>query len=145
MVRPGLAREFRDQPSLAGHDQAVIDQDVELSVPPLLHVDGDADLVADQRGVTRRVIGRGRSSRAIDDANAHGRKYTGLRICGFSGSPVHELARSVRGSHPAPLGKAVQTRSVGDLSLAGAVGTYGEQLEAAGRHDPVERDLPAVQ
>jgi hypothetical protein len=50
-------------------------------VVPLLHVHGDADLVANQRGVTRRVVSRGRSSRAVDDPNAHAQSIA-ARSCG---------------------------------------------------------------
>ncbi len=54
-VRPGLAQELGEQPPLAGHDRAAVDQDIELSTTTALELDGTADGVLDPGGVTRRL------------------------------------------------------------------------------------------
>src|SRR6185503_20213565 len=50
-----------------------------------------------------------------------------------------------RDRYPSPLREPVQPGSVSDLSLAFAVRPDGKKLEAAGRDDSVEGDLPAVE
>ena len=73
VLRPGLAGQLRHQTALPGNDEAIVDQNVELTVAAFLQFNRHAHLISNQRSVTRRVVGNGGSRRAVNDSNAHRR------------------------------------------------------------------------
>jgi hypothetical protein len=68
---PRPAHELGDQPALAGHDRAAVDEDVELADTSLPELDRDVQLFPDARGETRRVVRIRRSGLAIHDRDGH--------------------------------------------------------------------------
>jgi hypothetical protein len=73
---PGSVQDLRQQSTLSGSDGTTVHEDIELALPPLLELDGQSQAIVNQRSETRCLARRGGSGVAIDDADAHRRKYS---------------------------------------------------------------------